>query len=261
MEKLKNLWKSFETKYPKASKWVYEGGLFVLVSNLVTILRALMMTFLTPAFSFLGTHSWGWPNAELSLFGVPFTFNVIGSALFAAVLWIFKDPMITLLTSVFPGEDQMSLQMRVSLFHVIFNVTTTLVLLPFVSSLVAYSCKVIKDKQEEKTERALKYVDDRLLTMPSVALMQVKKELDYNIRFKKRIDKALKNLDKQELKVIRLRYFKNNSNEKCMELLKYKKSKFYQIKDRAVKKISISLYGVKAIKQDILKLVGDNDES
>jgi hypothetical protein len=46
-----------------------------------------------------------------------------------------------------------------------------------------------------------------------------------------------------------------------MELLKYKKSKFYQIKDRAVKKISISLYGVKAIKQDILKLVGDNDES
>ena len=58
------------------------------------------------------------------------------------------------------------------------------------------------EKKEEKVERSLKYVDDRLLTMPSVALMQVKKELDYNIRFKKRIDKALKNLDKQELKVI-----------------------------------------------------------
>ena len=88
----------------------------------------------------------------------------------------------------------------------------------------------------------------------------VKKELDYNVRFKKRMDKALKNLDKQELKVVKLRYFKNNSNEKCMELLKYKKSKFYQIKDRAIKKISISLYGVKAIKQEILKLVGDSND-
>ena len=48
----------------------------------------------------------------------------------------------------------------------------------------------------------------------------VKKELDYNVRFKKRMDKALKNLDKQELKVVKLRYFKNNSNEKCMELIK-----------------------------------------
>jgi hypothetical protein len=45
-----------------------------------------------------------------------------------------------------------------------------------------------------------------------------------------------------------------------MELLKYKKSKFYQIKDRAIKKISISLYGVKAIKQEILKLVGDSND-
>ena len=88
----------------------------------------------------------------------------------------------------------------------------------------------------------------------------VKKELYYNVRFKKRMDKALKNLDKQEFKVVKLRYFKNNSNEKCMELLKYKKSKFYQIKDRAIKKISISLYGVKAIKQEILKLVGDSND-
>ena len=76
--KLKEIWDKFVDKHPKLSKWVREGGLFVLVSNLVTILRALMMTFLTPAFEFLGTHSWGWPNAQLVLFKVPFTFNVIG---------------------------------------------------------------------------------------------------------------------------------------------------------------------------------------
>ena len=77
-EKIKNWWLGFEAKNPKLSKWVREGGLFVLVSNFVTILRALLMTFLTPAFAFLGTHSWGWPNLDLEVFGVPFTFNVIG---------------------------------------------------------------------------------------------------------------------------------------------------------------------------------------
>lgn len=77
-DKLKNWWLGFEEKNPKLSQWVREGGLFVLVSNFVTIIRALLMTFLTGAFAFLGTHSWGWPNVNLEIFGVSFTFNVIG---------------------------------------------------------------------------------------------------------------------------------------------------------------------------------------
>ena len=110
---------------------------------------------------------------------IHFTFNVIGTVFFTAIVWIFKEPMINLLLSMFPGNDPMSLQMRVSVFHVIFNVTTTCLLLPFVRQLVLYSCRVIKDKKSAETERTLKYIDDRLLTMPPVALMQVKKEMDY----------------------------------------------------------------------------------
>ena len=110
---------------------------------------------------------------------IHFTFNVIGTILFTACVWIFKEPTINLLVSLFPGEDPMSLQMRVSIFHVIFNVTTTVILLPFVSQLVKYSCKVIKDKKAEEPVRALRYVDDRLVAMPPIALMQVKKEIDY----------------------------------------------------------------------------------
>ncbi len=110
---------------------------------------------------------------------IHFTFNVIGTAVFTAIIWMFRDPVVSLLVSTFPGDDPMSLQMRVSLFHVIFNVTTTVLLLPFVKQLVKYSCTVIKDKKEEKDTLSLKYVDDRLLTMPPVALMQVKKEIDY----------------------------------------------------------------------------------
>ena len=87
--------------------------------------------------------------------------------------------MINLLVSFFPGNDPMSLQMRVSVFHVIFNVTTTVLLLPFVKQLVQYSCRVIKDRKQESKAYSLKYIDERLLTMPPVALMQVKKEIDY----------------------------------------------------------------------------------
>ncbi len=110
---------------------------------------------------------------------IHFTFNSIGTVFFAALIWIFKTPAVNLLTSMFPGDDPMSLQMRVSVFHVIFNVSTTLLLLPFTKQLVKYSCLVIKDKIKPEENLALKFVDDRLLSTPPIALMQVKKEMDY----------------------------------------------------------------------------------
>ena len=110
---------------------------------------------------------------------IHFTFNLIGTAVFTAIIWIFKDYAVNILHSLFPGDDTMSIQMRVSIFHVIFNLSTTLVLLPFVKQLVKLSCLVIKDKKETKETLTLKFVDDRLLTMPHVALAQVKKEIDY----------------------------------------------------------------------------------
>ena len=110
---------------------------------------------------------------------IHFTFNVIGTALFTALIWIFKEPAVNLLVSMFPGSDPMSLQMRVSVFHVIFNVTTTCILLPFVKYLVQYSSLIIKDKKKDEQTLTLKYVDNRLLSTPPIALMQVKKEMDY----------------------------------------------------------------------------------
>ncbi len=110
------------------------------------------------------------------------TFNAIGAVIFTVIVWIFKGPIVDMLVSLFPGEatDTMALQMRVSVFHVIFNVTNACIMLPFVKQLVAFSKLVIKDKQETPDlGSSLKYVDDRLLAMPTVALGQVKKEMDY----------------------------------------------------------------------------------
>jgi phosphate:Na+ symporter len=116
---------------------------------------------------------------------IHFTFNTIGTALFTVIIWIFRQPVIDLLTSFFPGSDTMSLQMRVSAFHVIFNVTTTLLLLPFVKQLVNFSKTVIREKQESEPIRALRFVDDHMLAMPSVALAQVKQEMDYMLSLAK----------------------------------------------------------------------------
>ena len=149
-------------------------GVLPLDLALFIVLGANIGTCVTALLASVGAQ----PNAKRVAL-IHFTFNVIGTVVFTAVVWIFKEPMVDLLVSMFPGSDPMSLQMRVSAFHVIFNVTTTCLLLPFVKQLVQYSCKVIKDKKNDEQERTLKYIDDRLLTTPPVALMQVKKEMDY----------------------------------------------------------------------------------
>ena len=107
------------------------------------------------------------------------TFNVIGTVFFAFIVWIFKEPIVRILVAVFPGNDSMSQQMRVSLFHVIFNLTTPLILLPFISLLVKFSCILIKDKKTFDNINSFKFVDERLIAMPPVAIMQVKKEIEY----------------------------------------------------------------------------------
>lgn len=102
-------------------------------------------------------------------------FNVIGTVIFAILIWIFKDFAVSLLQNLLPGNPQMQL----AWFHVIFNITTTLILLPFIKQLVAMATKIIPEKHAEIENRQLKYVDNLLLKTPSVAVMQVKKEVEY----------------------------------------------------------------------------------
>lgn len=149
-------------------------GVMPLDLALFIILGANIGTCVTALLASVGAK----PNSKRVAL-IHFTFNIIGTAFFTAIIWIFKEPVINLLVSLFPGSDPMSLQMRVSAFHVIFNVTTTILLLPFVKHLVNYSCKVIVDKKETEETLALKFVDERLLTTPTIALAQVKKEIDY----------------------------------------------------------------------------------
>lgn len=79
MQKIKDLWLGFMEKNPKLATWVREGGLFFLVSNLITIIRALLISILQPAFGFLGTGTVGFPNIPVDFFGIKFQWFMIGT--------------------------------------------------------------------------------------------------------------------------------------------------------------------------------------
>ena len=149
-------------------------GVLPLELALFIVLGANIGTCVTALLASIGANA----NSKRVAF-IHFIFNVIGTSIFTIIIWIFKDSVINLLINTFPNSDATSLQMRVSLFHVIFNVSTTCLLLPFAKQLVKLSQIVIKDKKADNTELTLKFVDERLLTMPSVALIQVKKEINY----------------------------------------------------------------------------------
>ncbi len=100
--------------------------------------------------------------------------KVFGMVLFTSIVWPLQDQVVALLQKI-PGENTM----QIAWFHVIFNVVTTGLLLPFIHQLVKLSNIVIKDKVVEGDTRTLRYVDERLLKTPAIAMMQVKKEIEY----------------------------------------------------------------------------------
>ena len=72
-------WKNLEEKHPKITKWIREGGLFLIFSNLVTVIQYIIYAFLP---NLLGLEFaaivWSWPAVPIKLFGVEFTWNAIG---------------------------------------------------------------------------------------------------------------------------------------------------------------------------------------
>ena len=79
METLKKWWIDFEEKHPKASKWVREGGLFFIFSNLVTVIQYIIYAFLPNLLGLgLAGMEWSWPAIPARLFGIDFTWNAIG---------------------------------------------------------------------------------------------------------------------------------------------------------------------------------------
>ena len=93
------------------------------------------------------------------------SFNLIGTIIGLIVYFIAKDLIR------FDGFDNAISSFAVAGFHSIFNIATTIILIPFSKKLVDLANLVIKETgSEEKTV----LLDERLLVSPSIALGQCK---------------------------------------------------------------------------------------
>lgn len=163
------------------------SGALALKSSLFIILGANIGTCVTALIATIGTST----NAKRTGL-IHLMFNVIGVFIFTIIVWIFQDPIVDFLDSTVNN-----LSYEIAIFHVVFNVTTTLILLPFISVLVKLAELIIRDKPDERAT-AIKYIDDRLLRTPSIALSQAKKEIEnMAIKAKENLQKAVEELYNQ----------------------------------------------------------------
>ena len=78
-EKWMKIWGGFEEKHPKLAKWLYQIFYFFIFSMGVTILQYLFFTFMPYALGEgLAATEFMWPQIHMELFGVPFTWSLLG---------------------------------------------------------------------------------------------------------------------------------------------------------------------------------------
>jgi phosphate:Na+ symporter len=105
-------------------------------------------------------------------------FNAIGTVLFTVMLLIWsKDVVGNNFYDVTFAKWFDKPTTEIAMFHTFFNVTCTLLFLPFSKTLVKASEVLVREKkQTEREPWELMYMDKRLLATPAVALGQLKKE-------------------------------------------------------------------------------------
>ena len=83
---------------------------------------------------------------------IHFLFNVIGTAIFTIICVTF--PLTELIENLFPG----SAQGQIATMHILFNITTTLVLLPLGEYLGKLAVKLMPDQEKPREEAAAMHV-------------------------------------------------------------------------------------------------------
>ena len=99
--------------------------------------------------------------------------RIISALVALAIYWPLSTYIDKGLLDMFGGNAALA----VAMFHVFYNIIFMVIALQFVSPLEKLAVKLIKDKEQEKMRQALKYIDNHLLNTPTIAMMQVKREI------------------------------------------------------------------------------------
>lgn len=95
-------------------------------------------------------------------------FNVFGALLWGTVIYLLYY------TVGLPFMDHVVNRGQIANFHGLFNLVTSIILLPFTDLIVKFSEKII-GKDESKSAQSLQNLDEMLLNTPTIALEQCKK--------------------------------------------------------------------------------------
>ena len=138
------------------------------------VLGATIGTLITTLLATIGSTT----NAKRTTFACC-VIRILTAVIALAIYWPLSNIIGGWLVSVFAPDpaDPSGLGLAVALVLIVYNIVFMLLVLPFVQIFEKLAIKVIKDKDEEKMKKALKYIDKRLINTPSVAMMQVKKEI------------------------------------------------------------------------------------
>ena len=99
---------------------------------------------------------------------IHFLFNLVGTIIFMTVL---RNPISKLVILISPGQ----ISRQIANAHTLFNLINVIIQLPFANLLVKVAEKLVPG--DDKDDREAKYLDDRILETPSIALGQAAKEL------------------------------------------------------------------------------------
>ena len=101
-------------------------------------------------------------------------FNLFGCVIFIVPCWIWGEYLDKVITAI----SGSLMERKIANFHTVFNLLTTILLLPFTNLLVKLVTKIVPDKADDTAKKhSLTFIDSRLLETPPVAVEYTKKEI------------------------------------------------------------------------------------
>ena len=125
-----------------------KSGVMTLSSSIYVLFGQNIGTCITSVLASIGTSK----NAKRTTV-IHLSFNIIGTVLFVTISMLF--PFADLVQSLTPSN----VAAQIANVHTIFNVTTTLLLLPIGTRLVKLACRILPDSEEDQQDMQLKYLD------------------------------------------------------------------------------------------------------
>lgn len=98
-------------------------------------------------------------------------FNVLGCIIFILPVSLLGNQIAKVLSFIPSTEWQ------IAIFHMFFNVTTTLILMGFIKYIVKLACILVPEKKSVKQESSQDVLDERLLKTPAIAVGQARREI------------------------------------------------------------------------------------